>query len=341
MEQPGWQPYLEQAVALHGQCMVIDGHCDSILEVHAGKRRLGEHSDIGHLDLPRARAAGLGGQVFAVWPELEKLHGAPARHTLALLDRLHGEFAANAGRVQVVYAAADLDRARAAGRLAAIIGVEGGEALEGDLALLRMYYRLGVRVLGLVWNYRNALADGADEWETGGGLTRFGRAVVQEMNRLGMVVDCAHLAPAGLADVLELSAHPVLFSHGNCRALFDHRRNLADDQIRALAARGGVFGISLVNLFMAPPGGPRCTLAQVADQVEHVCHVVGSAAHVALGTDFDGTLTLPEGLESVLALPRLTAELLRRGWAEADLVQFLGGNYLRVFRAVLGEEATP
>lgn len=323
-----------QAAGLHRRFPVIDGHCDSILESFEGKRRLAEQSAAGHLDFPRARQGGLAAQVFALWP-LGNPRDLPSRRTFELLDRLLAEVEGAPDQVLLVRTTADVERAHREGRLGAIIGIEGGEALEGSLALLHAYYRLGVRVLGLVWNHRNALADGAMEWETGGGLTRFGRRVVQEMNRLGMVIDAAHLPPAGFRDVLALSQAPVAFTHGNCRHLFDHPRNLWDDQIRALAASGGVFGISYVNAFMVAKG-ERATVQTVADHVDHVCQLLGNADHVALGSDWDGTDTLPAGLEDAAALPNLTAELLRRGYGAPDLEKILGGNYLRLFRQVLG-----
>jgi membrane dipeptidase len=188
-----------------------------------------------------------------------------------------------------------------------------------------------VRILQPVWNHRNAAADGAIE-DGGGGLSGFGRELVAEMSRLGMALDLSHLNRAGFFDVLERSEAPVLFTHGNCRALHDHRRNLADDQIRALAEKGGVFGISFVNGFLT---SGRADVARVADHLERVIQLVGPA-HVAYGSDFDGTDVLPLGLESVADLPNLTAELLARGYAESDLAQILGGNYLRVFEQVFG-----
>jgi membrane dipeptidase len=265
------------------------------------------------------------------WPD-PRYYSMAAKHTLTLLDALHQQIAADPG-VALVTTVAELRAARAAGKLAIFLCIEGGEALEGELALLRMYHRLGVRVLGLTWNHRNALADGAMEWETGGGLSTFGKAVVKEMNRLGMVVDMSHLAPRPFFDVLEVSADPVLFTHGNVRAIFDHPRNLTDEQIKALAAHGGVFGISFVGIFMAQPGSPL-TIDDVVRQIDHVVQLVGPD-HVAIGSDFDGTNWTPTGLESVLGLPKLVAALMNRGYDEPALLKILGENYLRVMERVL------
>lgn len=273
---------------LHRRFLVVDGHCDSVLDVFRGRRRLGEAGTVGHLDFPRSRLGGLSAQVFALWPAPET-YDKPSRRVIQLLDALLHELETYPDQARLALNTSDIEACRGDGVLAVILGIESGEALEGELALLRTYYRLGVRVMGLTWNHRNALADGAMEWETGGGLTRFGREVVREMNRLGMVIDGAHLPPAGFRDLLELSTQPVLFSHGNCRALFDFPRNLDDDQIRALAGHGGVFGISFVSGFMAEKGQP-VTAQTVADHIDHVCQLLGNANHVALGSDYDGTL---------------------------------------------------
>lgn len=324
---------LEQAEQLHRRMLVIDGHCDSILESYENKRTLAERSALGHIDFPRARQGGLGALVFALWPN-PATYDKPSRRVFQLLDRLLAEVEGAPDQALLVTGAADLDAAFRQGKLGVMIGIEGGEPLEGDLALLRAYYRLGVRVMGLVWNHRNALADGALEWATGGGLTKFGQQVVMEMNRLGLVIDMAHLPPAGFRDVLAVSRAPVTFTHGNCRALFDHPRNLWDDQLKALAAHGGVFGISYVSGFMISEG-ERGTVRTVADHFDHVCQVLGSADHVALGSDWDGTRVVPAGLDDAAMLPNLTAELIRRGYREADLAKILGGNYRRVFGQVL------
>jgi membrane dipeptidase len=233
--------------------------------------------------------------------------------------------------VRLALKAADIRDAHAKGELAVMINIEGAEGIQGSLELLRNYYRLGVRMMGLVWNHRNEVADGTNEYAVDGGLSTFGREVVREMNRLGMLIDLAHIPPKGFFDTLELSEQPVLFTHGNCHALWQHPRNLTDEQIKALAAKGGVFGISFVNTFM---NKQTATLKTVADHIDHVVQVLGSADHVAYGSDFDGC-TPPPGLEDVRQLPALTAELLSRGFSEADMAKILGGNYLRVFEQVL------
>jgi membrane dipeptidase len=321
--------YLSKAMELHRRYPLVDGHADSILMVLDGKRTLAEESDQGHIDWPRAKKAGVACTIQVAWPDPIYYPVAP-RRVGESIDALLLQIAAGEG-VRLALTAQDIREAHARGELAVLLNIEGAEGIQGSLSLLRNYYRLGVRMMGLVWNHRNEVADGAGEEGSGGGLTKFGREVVREMNRLGMLIDLAHITAPGFYQVLELSEQPVLFTHGNCRALWDHPRNLTDDQIKALAAKGGVFGISFVNTFM---NRATATLATVADHIDHVCQLLGSADYVAYGSDFDGC-TPPPGLEDVTRLPHLTAELLRRGYSEGDLAKILGGNYLRVFEQVL------
>jgi membrane dipeptidase len=336
---------LARARELHRRVPVIDGHADSILDVLDDKRSLAERSDKGHLDFPRAREAGLSCTVQTAWPAPAYYPVAAAR-VLTQLDTLLNEIERGPSDVRLVTTAAEIRACHRDGALGVLLNVEGAEALHGQIGVLAALHRLGVRVLQPVWNHRNAAADGVMDGE--GGLSNFGRSLVTEMNRLGMAIDLSHITRAGFFEVLELSEAPVLFTHGNCRAMFDHRRNLTDDQIQALAERGGVFGISLVKAFMVAgaeagsrtaavealrtaPGG----IGLVADHVDRVVQLVGPD-HVAYGSDFDGTDVLPTGIDDVTFLPHLTAELMSRGYSDADLTKILGGNYLRVFEAVFG-----
>jgi membrane dipeptidase len=323
--------FLAKAMELHAKFPVVDGHADSILEVMEGKRTLHARSDMGHYDWPRAREAKVACTVQVAWPDPSFYPVAPKR-VGAMIDAQLTEIEKGGAETRLALKSADIRDAHDKGQLAVLLNIEGAEGIQGSLALLRNYYRLGVRMMGLVWGHRNEVADGNMEYgQGGGGLTKFGREVVAEMNRLGMLIDLAHITPKGFFDALELSEQPVLFTHGNCHALWAHPRNLTDEQIKALAKCGGVFGISFVNAFM---NKETATLKTVADHIDHVCQVVGSADTVAYGSDFDGC-TPPPGLENVTKLPALTAELLSRGYSEADMAKILGGNYLRVFEQVL------
>jgi membrane dipeptidase len=331
-------PISEQALALHRRAIVCDGHCDTILALDRQKRSLGERSTVGHADLPRLLEGGVTAQLFALFIEDPYLPGEAIRRTLQLLDLFYRELEANADRMLLATTAADIRRAKAEGKLAAVLGIEGGEAIEGDLAALRCFHRLGVRLLTVTWNRRNALADGQMEARTNGGLTTRGVEAVQEMNRLGMIVDLSHLSSAGVRDVLAVSQKPVIASHSNARALRDHPRNLTDEQVRGIADGGGLVGVTLVPFFIAPEG--KVSLDRLVDHVEHLLQV-GGEDHVGLGTDYDGfgfhgPADQFQEMTDVSHLPRLTEALLRRGLGERVIEKVLGKNFLRVLADVVG-----
>ncbi len=321
---------------LHEESIVFDAHCDTLLEVLSGKRRLGECSEEGHLDLPRLREGGVTAQVFALFVEPHYLPSGATREVLRILDTFYQELEANGEALTLVTSAMDIQRAKGEGKVAAVLGLEGTEALEGDLGLLRMFHRLGVRSVGLTWNLRNQAADGVDETRSKGGLSNFGLELVRELNRLGIMIDVSHLAPPGVRDVLTVSQAPVIASHSNAYALCPHRRNLTDDQLISIAERGGVVGVTFVPQFLDAEAEKRC-LERVLDHIDHVVKVAG-VDHVGLGSDFDGFYEnerLP-GLEDVSRMPNITVGLLERGYNEKDVKKIIGGNFLRVFREVVG-----
>jgi membrane dipeptidase len=222
-------------------------------------------------------------------------------------------------------------RALAEEKIAGILTVEGGHVLEGSLGVLRVLYHMHVRCLTLTWNGRNKIAYGVGESEIKKGLTPFGREVVREMERLGMLVDVAHLAPTGFWDVIDMATKPVIDTHANSRVLCDHPRNLTDEQVRALAGTGGVIGVNFVPAFVSPA---HPTVETVADHIEHLA-AVGGIDCVGIGSDFDGTAKTVTGLDDVSCLPLLTTCLVDRGWPQADIRKVLGGNWLRVLKETL------
>ena len=317
--------------ALHRRYPVLDAHVDTVLALEGG-RSFTAWGESGHADLPRFRAGGVRYQVFALFIEPEYKPERALGRVLHLWDTLGRAFAeAGPDQVRLCTRPEDLDDgALAPGQLGGVLSIEGGEAVGTDLGLLRALHHLGVRAMGLTWNERNAIADGAGEADAGGGLTRFGRALVGEMNSLGMIVDVSHLCPRAFWDVLKVSRRPVIASHSNARALCDHVRNLDDAQIRALAEAGGVMGMNFYAAFLDRDPA-RADIARLCDHIEHICDLVGPE-HVGLGSDFDGIDRPPTGLEDVSRLPALTEALLARGYSEATLAGILGGNFLRVFR---------
>ena len=230
--------------------------------------------------------------------------------------------------------ATDIRQAKREGKIAAIAGLEGAEALDASIGVLRQFYRLGLRNLGLAWNHRNAACDGVAESRTNGGLTEFGVKVVEECNRLGIMIDVSHLSPAGLKDVLEVSQHPIIASHSNVRALCDHPRNLSDAQMEAIAARGGVVGVTFVDAFLnsAAPEKARCD--DVIAHIEYMLARIGPD-HVALGSDFDGW-TMAQDLPDVAAYPLITQKLVERGHAATVIRRILGENLLGIVETVCG-----
>jgi membrane dipeptidase len=200
--------------------------------------------------------------------------------------------------------------------------------------MLRSIYRLGLRCLGITWNRRNEAADGLDERHTGGGLTRFGKQLVKECERLGIVIDLAHLPPKGVQDVLEMAEAPVVVTHGNAHALWPHQRNLTDKQLEGIARNGGVVGVVPAPPFLCDDNNAS-TLAQLLDHVDHMVQVMG-VDHVGFGGDFDGLGDLRvHGIEDVEKLPNFTAGLMERGYPAQDIQKMLGGNFLRVFEQIL------
>ncbi len=323
-----------RAQALHTAALVVDGHMDTLLHLLRGNRpSLGQRSDQGHADLVRLREGGVKVQFFPCYIEPEYKPDRAVARFLQYLDLFHREMAAHAEVVEPAFSAADVERITASGKLAAILALEGGEPVV-DLAALRVYHRLGLRSVGLVWNQRNHIADGMAEARTGGGLTTFGVELVREMNRLGILVDVSHLADPGFWHVLELSTRPVAATHSNARALCPHPRNLTDDQIKALARNGGVMGVNFAPAFVHPEP-EKAGLDRVLDHIDHVCGLVGPD-HVGLGSDFDGIPSAPAGLEDATTFPRLTQGLLDRGYDETAVRKILGLNFLRVIREAIG-----
>lgn len=324
---------LSQNDNLHFDAIVCDGHCDTLGQVLQGLRTLGQRSTQGHVDLPRLLEGGVTAQIFACFVPVDQYRQGPARHALQRLDAFHQALACHPDRFLLATGAGDIRQAKVGGKVAGILGLEGAEALEGSLEVLRCFYRLGVRNLGLTWNFRNEVADGVFEGHEAGGLTAFGIRVVEECNRLGMLVDVSHLAPAGLEDVLKISRHPVIASHSNAYALCPNERNLTDQQIHAIARGGGLVGVTFVASFLARPEA-SATLEHVLDQIDYLVRLAG-ASHVMLGSDFDGA-TMPQGLEDATCYPALTAGMLARGHDELAVRRVLGLNFLRVFEDVTG-----
>jgi membrane dipeptidase len=326
--------HLIKAKQIHQKAIVFDGHCDTILEVMNHKKSLGSRTSTGHLDIPRMKEGGIDVQFFAVFIEDIYKPNRSLKRTLQLIDCFYREMEKNQNDISLVTNYNQINEANSAGKIAAILSVEGGEALEGDLGVLRVLHRLGVRLLTLTWNQRNQIADGIGESRTGSGLTEFGLKVIDEMNDLRMLIDVSHLSETGFWDVIKRSKTPIVASHSNCYALCPHLRNLKDEQIKALADKDGVIGITFVPDFLTQEKR-KTSVKDIVKHIDYLVEKVG-ADYVGLGSDFDGTGDLPLGLEGVDKIHNITEELLNRGYKEREIEKILGGNFLRVFKEVAG-----
>ncbi|GAA2860439.1 membrane dipeptidase [Microbacterium arabinogalactanolyticum] len=326
---------------------VIDGHNDLAWERRErfGSTTTGLDGSVPtlHTDLPRLVAGGVGGQFWSVWVDPELVGAEQVTATLEQIDFVQRLIAAYPDRLAAARTAVDVRTAMAEGRIASLIGVEGGAQIDGSLAVLRQYARLGARYMTLTWSRTIAWADSATDEPQHGGLTGFGRDVVREMNRIGMLVDLAHVAPTTMRDALSVSTRPVVVTHSCALALCDHPRNVPDDVLEMIGAQGGVVMVAFVPSFvsqarrdwvLAGEQGepPAVGIADVADHVEHVRDVAGVHA-VGLGADYDGTGSMPSGLEDVSRYQSLLEELRTRGWSQQDLEAVAHGNVLRVLEA--------
>lgn len=279
------------------------------------------------LNLPKLRAAGIDVAYFAV--DVTRARNNHLAYALDGIGWFLEEVAAHSDQIAIATNIGEIHRANTDGKIAAVLAVENSEVLERSLSVLSALYRLGVRSLTLTWSYRTWAADGEQASHSGGGLTDFGRDLVAKLNELGMLVDISHISDAGFWDVIEASSGPVIGTHNCCRALCEHGRNLTDDQIRALAATGGVVGVTFVEPFVHPTAP---TLDLLLDHIQHLADI-GGIDCVGLGSDFDGGGEL---LPDATHFPRIAAGLSERGWSDGDLEKLLGLNHLRVFAAVCG-----
>ena len=293
----------------------------------------------GHTDIARLRDGMVGAQFWSVYIPMESVEEGAAKVQLEQID-IARQFIRKYGDVfEQAYSMSDVERIYGAGKIASVLGMEGGHAIENSLGALRAFYDLGARYMTLTHGGNNDWADSATDDPAHGGLTEFGREVVREMNRLGMLVDLSHTSPESMNDVLDVAEAPVIFSHSSARALTGHLRNVPDQVLRRLPDNGGVVMVTFVPSFISeavrthegPGDAPRATLSDVADHIEHVRDVAG-IDHVGLGSDFDGISSTPVGLEDVSTFPVLLAELSRRGWTEEDLAKVAGGNVMRAWR---------
>lgn len=369
-----------EARRIHAAALLIDGHNDlpwQLRELVGGSL---DQCDIAqpqpklHTDLARLRQGGVGGQFWSVYvPAETDRTGTALRDTLEQIDLVHRMIARYPDSLELALTADDIERIHAAGKIASLIGVEGGHSIQNSLGALRQLYKLGARYMTLTHADTLSWADSATDEPQHGGLTEFGEEVVREMNRLGMLVDISHVSPDTMRDALRVSRAPVIASHSSAYAVAAHPRNVPDDVLALVAKNGGVVMVNFFSGFIVPEaakasaefaavrrelrakhGDPAefeaavkrwqsehpLVAGSVHTVVDHIDHIVQVAGidHVGLGSDFDGVPRLPDQLHDVSCYPYITQELLNRGYTEAQIRQVLGGNVLRALRAA--EQAT-
>jgi membrane dipeptidase len=366
---------LDRARALHRQVPLIDGHNDYPWAVRENVQRDLDKLDITkpqptiHTDIARLKAGGVGAQFWSVYTPSEYAGQTAVTATLEQIDIVHQMMRKYPQAFELALTATDVERIFKTGKIASMIGMEGGHSIDNSLAALRMFYRLGARYMTLTHAKNTAWADSATDTPQHGGLTPFGEQVVREMNWLGMLVDLSHVSPDTMKDAIAISEAPVIFSHSSARALNDVPRNVPDEVLQMLPKNGGIVMVTFVPGFLSPrvaawnnlqtaetnrlqqqfPNdeaarkqgvdawtkanpAPRATVADAADHIDHIRKVAG-IDHIGLGGDFDGITSVPEGLEDVSTYPALTAELLKRGYKEEEVKKILGLNLLRVWKA--------
>ncbi|HWT46872.1 MAG TPA: dipeptidase [Vicinamibacterales bacterium] len=368
---------LARARALHRQSPLIDGHNDypMALREHDPAASL-DTLDISKpqpsimTDLPRLKEGGVGGQFWSVYVPVERRGADAVTATLGQIDIVYRMLRRYPQALELALSADDIERIFKSGKIASLIGMEGGHSIDNSLANLRMFYRLGARYMTLTHSSNTAWADSATDTPKFGGLAPFGEDVVKEMNWLGMLVDLSHTSPDTMEDALRVTQAPVIFSHSDARAINDHPRNVPDNILQMLPKNGGIVMVTFVPGFVSPkvnawnkeqtaeqdrlkalyPGDaakvkegvdawtnahtmPQATVSDVADHVDHIRKVAG-IDHIGIGSDFDGITQTVQGLSDVSMYPNLTAELFRRGYSDADVKKILGQNLLRVMRQV-------
>jgi membrane dipeptidase len=354
----------------------IDGHNDTVQRVLYENVDLGKRLPDGMIDIPRLQEGGVHAPFFALWVPTYYKGSEAVRRTLDFRDAMQRVFDEYPDRIELATSARDIERIVAQKKIAAVLTVEGGHQIDNDLSVLRMYRRMGILSMTLTHFRSNDWADSSTGKPEHNGLTPFGKEVVREMNRIGMIVDISHVSDKTFYDVLQVTTKPVIASHSSCRVFSDVPRNMTDDMLRALAKNGGVVGVNFAASFLnqldaedlkrvvsqenalepnltgaaldgfaakenARAGGahPRVGNATVEDAAQCIDHAVKIAGidHVGIGSDFDGITMVPRGLEDVSKMPNLTAALLKRGYSEQDIQKIMGGNFLRVIREVVSQ----
>jgi membrane dipeptidase len=334
----------QHALRIQIDSIVIDGHNDIATFMYDSGYDIGLSStDIYHTDLFRMIKGGISGQFFSIYVDGEFARkGGAACRALNLMDSVYRAVENYPDKLLMAFSVNDIRKAKKVGKIAVLIGLEGGHAIEDSLSTLRLFYRLGVRYMTLTHNNTNNWADSSTGEKIFNGLSTFGKEVVREMNRIGMIVDVSHVSDSTMNDVLDISSSPVIASHSCCWHFSDHPRNIKDDLLKRIKKNGGVVMVNFHSPFLSQRhwdetqrGVNRAYVpfTHIVDHIEYIVKIAG-VDHVGLGSDFDGGVSLPLGMKGVEDLPLLTYELLLRGFNEKDIKKILGSNFLKVFSEV-------
>src|SRR6266581_5896715 len=364
----------DRARRIQASVLGVDGHNDTVQRIMFENVDIGNRLPDGAIDIPRLQEGGIHVPFFALWVPTYYKGSEPVRRTLDFRDAMQRVLDKYPDRIELATSAHDIERIVGQKKIAAVLTAEGGHQIDNDLAVLRMYRRLGILSMTLTHFRSNDWADSSTGKPEHNGLTDFGKQVVREMNSIGMIVDISHVSDKTFYDVLQVTTKPVIASHSSCRALSDVPRNMSDDMLRALARNGGVVGVNFSAAFLNQADAAdlknkttqenalepnltgaalddyaakqyladyatihvgHATLDDAANCIDHIVKVAG-IDHVGIGSDFDGIPDVPSGLEDVAKMPNLTAALLKRGYTEADIQKIMGGNFMRVLKEVVG-----
>ncbi len=319
--------------SVHHRAFVFDLHND-VAEYMVDGYQIGVRHTSNQSDIPRFIDGGIDGQMIVLWTDSSKTPTTPYQRTIQMYDTCVAQFNRNSATITRAKTSSEIQSVHASGKIAAVLCVEGGHAIEENLTNLINFYKLGARYFTITWNYSIPWAiSAADAQSTTKGLSEFGKQVIRTMDSLGMIIDVSHTGIKTIEDILTVTKNPIIASHSGARALRNHTRNLTDDQIKAIAQGGGVIGVVFYTYFISSAAASSVTIDTVIKHIDYIKNLVG-VDHVAIGSDYDGGITSPVGLENVSKLPNLTMALLRRGYSPGDVRKILGGNYLRVFKTV-------
>ncbi|MBP5210239.1 MAG: dipeptidase [Bacteroidales bacterium] len=314
---------------------LLDSHCDAPSMLLKGAD-FSKNVKEGQVDFPRLKRGGVDASFFAIYTSNELSADASTRRALEMIAKVYDAVESNPDKVALTTSVAEAKKNKRKGLISIFMGMENGAPIQRDLSLLRLFYKMGIRYMTLTHNGDNEICDSAaTETKRWGGLSPFGVEVVQEMNRLGMLIDVSHISDMSFYDVLTYSKQPVVATHSCCRALCNHHRNMTDEMIEALAERGGVIQINFYPPFLDEKyQDVMPSYKRVVDHIDHVVDLVG-VEHVGLGSDFDGIEITPVGLEDVSKMPKIIIELRKRGYSEHQINLIAGENFLRVMNNVI------